>query len=464
MRAVWLTTNYSLDWPNKPFRNTYEINDQQEELINVLDKLKAANFNVVFLQTRLRGDVIYNSKIEPVSPYIAAVKNTWSKYDPLAFAIEECHKRGLECHAWFVTYPLGVEKKKGKGDESPTVKKNKDQVRKHAGELFLDPGDPKTNEYLLSLVKELVANYDIDGFHMDYIRYPDKVSKSYDEISYKKYGKGKSIENWRRENINQFVYSVYDTIKAMKPWVQVSSSVVGMYDKISDNNQKHWTAYNSVFQDPENWLKNGKHDFIVPMMYYVDDFFYPFVIDWLQRSHDRLIVPGLGLYQLDEKEANWTSKQITDQIQYSRDHNTGGNAFYRARYLMNNKKDVANKIINNYYNYPALIPAMTWLDSIPPLPPGQPDANTMGDYIYLNWKYTKQDNKEVFFNVYRSETPINIRDPKNLLATRLDDSALFTPYNKDEPSGYYYLVTSYDRYHNESESSESIFFVTGIEK
>ena len=459
MRAVWLTTNYSLDWPNKPFRNASEIKNQQKELIDILDKLKAANFNVVFLQTRLRGDVIYNSKIEPLSSHIAVAKNDWSNYDPLSFAIEECHKRGLECHAWFVTYPLG----KGKSS-AQAVKKNKDQVRKYAGELYLDPGDPKTNEYLLSLVKEMVTNYNIDGFHMDYIRYPDKISKSYDEGTYKKYGKGKNLNEWRRENINQFVYSVYDTIKAIKPWVQVSSSVIGMYDKIPNNNQKHWTAYSSVFQDPENWLKAGKHDFIVPMMYYTGDLFYPFVIDWLQRSHGRLIVPGLGLYQLDEKEANWTSKHIIDQIQYSRDHNTGGNAFYRTRYFMNNKKDVANKIINNFYNYPALIPPMTWLHSTPPLPPNQPDANIVEDSVCLTWEYTKQDDEKVFFNVYRSETPIDIRDPKNLLATRLDDFALFIPYDKDEPSGYYYLVTSYDRYHNESEGSESIFFVTGIEK
>ena len=460
MRAVWLTTNYSLDWPNKPFRNASEIKNQQKELIDILDKLKAANFNVVFLQTRLRGDVIYNSKIEPVSSHIALAKNDWTNYDPLDFVIKECHKRGLECHAWFVTYPLGS----GKGTGSSTVKKNKDWVRKHAGEFYLDPGDPKTNEYLLSLVKELVANYDIDGFHMDYIRYPDKISKAYDEGTYKKYGKGKKLDEWRRENINQFVYSVYDTIKALKPWVQVSSSVIGMYDKIPNNNQRHWTAYGSVYQDPENWLKSGKHDFIVPMMYYADDLFYPFVIDWSQRSHGRLIIPGLGLYQLDEKEANWASKQIIDQIQYSRDHNTGGNAFYRVRHLMNNKKDITNKIINNYYNYPALIPAMTWLHSTLPLPPDQPDANIVGDYIYLNWEYAKQNNEKMFFNVYRSETPIDIRDPKNLLATRLDDSVFFTPYDRDEPSGYYYLVTSYDRYHNESEGSDPIFFVTGIEK
>ncbi|GHT45994.1 hypothetical protein FACS189440_03070 [Bacteroidia bacterium] len=462
IRAVWLTSNYSLDWPNKPYRSSDDINEQQEELIDILDKLKEANFNMIFLQTRLRGDVIYNSKIEPVSNYIQTVKNTWSKYDPLAFAITECHKRGLECHAWFVTYPLGPEKIKGKENNSQTVKQNKDKARRHAGEFYMDPGDPKTNAYLVSLIEEIVDKYDVDGIHMDYVRYPEKADKFPDNVTYKRYGKGQSKSEWRQENINRFVYEVYDVVKSRKPWVQVSSSVIGMYDKIQGDKQNHWTA-SSVYQDPEKWLKEGKHDFIVPMMYYAGDLFFPFIQDWKARSNGRFVVPGLGVYQLDEKESNWSTIKIKEQIQYSRENQMNGNAFYRTRYLMNNKKGILDMIKNNFYQYPSVLPPLTWQEVKQPESPGDLTAMASGMYIFLNWKFAEQSGeKNVFYNVYRSEYwPIDTNDAGNLVAARVSDPMLFVPLNNAVESGYYYAVTSYDRYHNESKMSDPVYFVTG---
>ena len=294
IRAAWLTTNHALDWPENPVRNSKDIIKQQEELCRILDELKAANFNMVFLQARIRGNVIYPSKIEPWSNFINRNPSSDPGYDPLAFAIEACHERGLECHAWFVTFPVGLEKIRGKANDSPTVVKNKDLIKKFNGELYLDPGNPRTRSYLISLVTEIVSKYDIDGFHFDYIRYPDKASNFPDQDTYKKYGQNRNIDSWRRENINQFVSAAYDTIKSLKPWVMVSSSVLGMYQKIPGNTQAHWTAYESVYQDPAAWFSRGKHDLIVPMMYYSDNLFYPFVKKWQDQSFNRYVVPGLG--------------------------------------------------------------------------------------------------------------------------------------------------------------------------
>jgi uncharacterized lipoprotein YddW (UPF0748 family) len=462
IRAVWLTSNYALDWPDKPYRNSDDINEQQEELIVILDRLKEANFNMIFLQTRLRGDVIYNSKIEPVSPYIQEVKNTWSKYDPLAFAIAECHKRGLECHAWFVTYPLGPEKIKGKDNDSPAVKQNKDKAQRHEGEFFMDPGNPQTNDYLISLIEEIVGKYDVDGIHLDYIRYPDKAGKFPDSATYKRYGKGQSKSEWRSDNINRFVYEVYDVVKYRKPWVQVSSSVIGMYDKIKDNKRSYWTAC-SVYQDPEAWLKAGKHDFIVPMMYYDGDLFFPFISDWKARSNGRWIVPGLGIFQMDEKESNWNSTHVKEQIQYSRDHQMAGNAFYRTRYLMRNKKGILDMIKNEFYQHPALLPPLTWMEATTPEPPENVRAVTSGIYLFLSWEPKESNVKDtVFYNVYRSEKwPVDTDDVSNLVSTRVSGQTVFVPVNNAVESGYYYVVTSYDRYHNESRISDPVYFVTG---
>ena len=451
-RAVWLTTNHALDWPKKPYRNSNDINEQQDELIDILDLLKEANINTVFLQVRIRGDVIYNSTIEPVSPYIQAVKNTWSKYDPLAYAIAECHKRGLECHAWIVTYPMG---------EKVTTKKS--NVLSHKGEYYLDPGDPETNNYLLTLIDEIVDKYDIDGIHFDYIRYPEDAAKFPDDKTYQKYGKGKNKSEWRRENINQFVATLYDRVKSKKSWVQVSSAVVGMHKRLDENGKKHWTAFNSVHQDPEDWLKKGKHDFIVPMMYYTDSLFFPFIPDWKAKRHGRYIIPGLGLYQMDEKESNWKSKIIEEQLKFSREHQMDGNAFFRAQHICNNKKGIRDIITKQFYQHPAILPPLNWLDTARPVQPINMKALVSGIYLFLSWDRTVQPGKrEVFFNVYRSETlPIDKEKAENLIAIRLTNNMMFIPIDNSTTSGYYYAVTSYDRYHNESVLSNPVYFVSG---
>lgn len=463
VRAVWLASNHSLDWPSKAYRNSNDINEQQDELIDILDKLKEANFNMVFIQTRIRGDVIYNSTIEPVSQYIQRVKNTWSKYDPLTFAVAECHKRGLECHAWVVTYPVGNERINGKANNSPTIRKNKDKIRKHNGEYFLDPGDPRTNDYLQALIGEIVDQYDIDGIHLDYVRYPEKAEKFPDDATYKKYGNGQNKNEWRRNNITNFVSSIYDTVKKKKPWVQVSSSVVGMYHQLPNSTKKHWTALNSVYQDPDKWLKEGKQDFIVPMMYYADDLFFPYVEDWKSRSNGRFIIPGLGIYQIDEKEANWNPAKIKEQIEFCRENHMTGNAFYRSRYLTDNKKGILDEIKNNFYKHPALLPQMAWMDTIRPIYPVNIKAIKAGMYMSLSWDQTLQPkNKQVFYNVYRSKTwPIDAYDPENLIAARVNGNMLFVPIDDSKEEGYYYAITSYDRYHNESRISDAVYFITG---
>ena len=463
VRAVWLTTNHSLDWPSKPYRNSNDINIQQDELIDILDQLKAANFNVVFLQTRLRGDVIYNSNIEPVSSHIRTVVNTWSKYDPLAFAVAECHKRGLECHAWIVTYPLGPERINGRENNSPTIRKNKDKISRFGNEFYLDPGNPNTTTYLVSLIEEIVDKYDIDGIHMDYIRYPDKSENFPDNATYRLYGGGKNKSDWRRENINNFVYQVYDVVKSKKPWVQVSSSVAGMYNTLSNNTQKHWTAFHSVYQDPEDWLKKGKHDFIVPMMYFSDDLFFPFLNDWKARSNERYIIPGLGVYQMDAKESNWQPQVIKEQVQSTRDHQLKGNAFYRTKHLVNNTKGIMNLLTQNFYQHPSVLPPLTWLNDVVPVPPINIKAMATGMYMFVSWEEIDQpEDKKVFYNVYRSKTlPIDINNAENLIATRVKDKILFVPIDKSVETAYYYAVTSSDRYRNESIISHPVYFVTG---
>lgn len=107
VRAAWITAVYGLDWPRTKATTPAGIRRQKEELIDILDRLKEANFNTVLFQTRTRGDVLYRSDIEPFNSILTGKTGGDPGYDPLAFAVEECHKRGMECHAWMVTIPLG---------------------------------------------------------------------------------------------------------------------------------------------------------------------------------------------------------------------------------------------------------------------------------------------------------------------------------------------------------------------
>jgi Uncharacterized protein conserved in bacteria len=457
IRAVWLTTNYGLDWPSEPLSNDFDIQKQKEDLDRILTKMQEVNINLVFLQTRLRGDVIYPSRIENVSSHVKSIHYHNRDYDMLDYAIEACHARGMECHAWFVTYPLGT---KSIDQLSPELRNKKYLVKTFEGEKYLDPGHPETNAYLLSLIAELVSKYDIDGLHFDYIRYPDKSAKFPDESIYKQYGNRQTKADWRRDNINRFVYAAYDTVKSLKPWVQVSSSVVGMYTKIG-NSRPHWTAYHDVYQDPVDWMEKGKHDFILPMMYYRDDLFFPFVEDWVSRSKGHFIVPGLGLYQMDKKELDWSSETILEQIRHSREKRTQGNAFYRVNFLLENEKGIFDEV-KKIYSTPALLPSLTWLsDTIPSAPYGL-EAVSQREEICFQWEEADNSSGAIYYNLYRSsEFPVDLENIENLVAARLTNKQFRIFLDNSIEAGYYYVVTSYDRFHNESEPSLPVYYVTG---
>lgn len=215
---------YGLDWPRTRATTPEGIRKQQAELVEILDKLKAANFNTVLFQTRTRGDVLYQSAIEPYNSILTGKVGGNPGYDPLAFAIAECHKRGMECHAWMVTIPLGNRKHVAAlGKESVTKRKPAICVP-YKREYFLNPGHPQTKEYLMSLVREVVERYDVDGVHFDYLRYPEHALRFSDSYTYRKYGNGRDLAQWRRDNITEIVRYLYKGVKALKPWVKDSTA------------------------------------------------------------------------------------------------------------------------------------------------------------------------------------------------------------------------------------------------
>ncbi len=458
IRAVWLTTIYGLDWPNKPATTEEGRNRQKQELCTILDQLQDANFNTVFLQVRLRGDVIYPSAIEPASAVFSGKAGVSPGYDPLAFAIEQCHKRGLELHAWFVTFPLGTNRLVNQLGNRSVVKKKPALCKQHNGEWYLDPGVPETSAYILSLVQELVNNYDIDGIHFDYVRYPEQAKTFPDKAVHRKYGRSQSLADWRRDNINRMMFRIYDWVKETKPWVQVSSAPLGKYNRIQRVPNAGWTAYESVFQDPQKWLQEGKQDMLAPMMYYQDTNFYPFVDDWVENSNGRLFIPGLGAYRMDKKEGDWTKDDITTQLEYCRRAGASGGAFFRCAHILDNTKGLYNELKDNYYKYPAHLPPLTWLsDSVPPAPE-EILVERLDNELKLSWNHIAPE-EPVSYTVYYSLTDtLATEAPQHILATGLRGTELYLPVNPEREHGFTFCVTASNRYHLESAPSRETFY------
>ena len=447
IRATWLTILGGMDWPRQKATNANGIRRQQEELCQILDQLKEANFNTVMLQTRLRGDLIYPSGIETFPEALTGRTGQNPGYDPLAFAIEECHKRGMALHAWIVTIPAGNNRQVKLLGKHSIVHKNRKICKQHEGAWYLDPGHPETANYLAGIVREIVSRYDVDGIHFDYIRYPENARRFPDKDTHRKYGKGKDLKQWRRENITAIARRLYNEVKQVKPWVKVSSSPVGKFRDTSRYSSLGWNAYETVYQDAQGWLKEGIHDALFPMMYFKDNHFYPFALDWKENDHGRWVVPGIGIYFLSPRERDWPLDEVSRQLFFTRQQGLAGHAYFRNKFLLDNIKGVFDEVKHEFYTAPALIPPMTWQDSIAPSVPTSPMYEAQADgRVKLAWSASK-DNHDlpVVYHLYASASyPVDTENAHNLFATHLKDTTSIVK------EGYYYAVTSADRYGNES--------------
>lgn len=459
IRATWLTTLGGMDWPRLKAGSTSSVQRQQKELCDILDRLKAARFNTVLLQTRLRGDLIYPSSIETFAESLTGNTGRNPGYDPLAFAIEECHKRGMELHAWLVTIPAGNTRQVKSLGKNSVVQKNRKICKLYRGNWYLDPGNPETKEYLSRIVKEITAHYDIDGIHFDYIRYPEGADNFPDTDSFRKYGKGKDLKQWRRDNITDIVRRLYTDIKVLKPWVKVSSSPIGKYRDTNRYTSRGWNAYDVVYQDAQKWLKEGIHDALFPMMYFQGNNFYPFALDWKENCSNRWVIPGLGIYFLSPREQDWPLDEIVRQIHFTRQVRLNGQAYFRNRFLLDNTKGILDELKENFYTAPALVPPMTWMDSIPPSTPAPltlpspPSPQLLPDgKLRLGWQASTDNGVGgVVYHLYGSETyPVDVNNPQNLLATHLVSTTYDYRPNVPWRQKRYFAVTAADRFGNES--------------
>jgi uncharacterized lipoprotein YddW (UPF0748 family) len=442
VRAVWIATVAGLDWPK-----TQNPAEQQRSLLDMVVKLKAANFNTIFFQVRGRGDAMYKSRSEPWAQQLTGTLGEDPGWDPLAFIVKEAHTRGMEVHAWFNTFLIKSGKLKPP-ESSPRhlILQHPEWFHLVEGEWWLDPGIPEARQYIINICMEIIRNYDIDGFHFDFIRYPGKPFP--DDAAYRQYGKKMLREDWRRENINTFVHAFYDSATAAKPMLKVGSAPIGIYANVTKASGLQ--AYYDLFQDSRGWLRERKHDYVAPQVYWSlgdrpgNPDFAALAKDWPANSFGRHVYVGVGAYKPD------VLKELPQLIDSSRSAGAAGNAFFRY-------ENVSNVLaMGGRYFYPANIPPMTWKDHILPNPPKNLTVENIIDGIFrLQWQPpdpASDGDGAKYFNVYRSSRkPVDVNDPRNLLMITPDawTSYLDTIVHPSAPK-YYYAVAALDKGNNES--------------
>lgn len=442
VRAVWLTTIGGIDWPHSYAQSERSAEKQKEELRAILDRLQKANINTILLQTRIRATTIYPSQYEPWDGCLSGFPGKSPGYDALQFAIDECHKRGMEVHAWVVTIPVGKWNSYGCRQlrkRFPRLIKRIDQ------DGYMDPEATQTGCYLAEMCREIVQRYDVDGIHLDYIRYPETW----------KFRIGK---DQARGNITRIVEKIHQAVKKEKPWVKMSCSPIGKFDDLSRYWSHGWNAYTKVAQDAQAWLKDGLMDELFPMMYFRGDQFFPFAIDWKEHSYGKIIAPGLGIYFLDPKEGKWNISDITSELYHLR--NIGeGHAFFRNKFLLDNHQGVYDFVTAHFNRYPALVPPMTWESNKRPQQPVTLCIEENEGTTTLRWDNSLQyedgtaiKTPSIYNNVYASkEYPVDVHDARNLILTRTTRRQL-TTRTGNTPT--YYAVTTTDGFGNESQAKQ----------
>lgn len=459
-RAVWLATIGGIDWPRTKATDATSTERQKQELCSILDRLQQANINVVILQTRVRGSVIYPSDIETWDETITGRAGRAPSYDPLAFAIDECHRRGMELHAWLVSIPLGTSQRQKSYGSMSVTRTHPTLTKTVGGEVFMIPGQPGTADYIASIAREITERYDIDGINLDYIRYPESSYRFNDDNLYKAASTSMTKAEWRRDNITRIVRRVHDEVKAVKPWVKLSSSPVGKYRSLTRYRSGGWDCYDGVYQDPQAWLRDNIQDMLFPMMYFLGDHYYPFLYNWEENRYGHPIVPGLGIYFLDPKEGRWQLNDVRAEMHAARDTGIGGIAFYRSEYLIRNFKGIYDATCEEFFPYPALTTPMTWSGHTDA--PTQPTNLKYKDGV-ITWNYSQPTTDGrwpiVHFNIYGSNIyPVDITSPENLLAQRIPQTQ-YTIAGRALTKSFY-AVTAVDRFGNESAPIQEVSTIT----
>lgn len=370
-RGVWIATVANIDWPVSP-DSPWEV--QKGEFLKLLDYYKNLNFNAVIVQIRTAGDAFYPSNYAPWSKYLTGKqgKAPASQENPLTWMIKEAHNRGLEFHAWLNPYRATMDLKTEELSQDHDFFKHREWMLKYGTKWYYDPGLPEVKNHLLAIIKEVVTNYDIDAIHFDDYFYPYKEPKQDfpDQKSFQKYRKsGQSIDDWRRQNVNELIQALHFTIKDLKPWVQFGISPFGVWrnqskDPKGSPTQAGQTNYDDLYADVLLWMKNKWIDYLIPQLYWSMEHrlaSHRKLADWWSNNSFGIpVYIGNGPYKIreDSDEAWKNPSELNSQVNYARTlPQIHGNAFFSAKSIFIKNQDIAQRLKNEVYDRPTLPPS-----------------------------------------------------------------------------------------------------------
>lgn len=459
MRSAWVATVWQLDWPQSRVSSTgnmSQINAQKKQLTTLLDSMARNNMNSICFQVRSRSDAMYKSSYEPWSSDLVSSRGLDPGYDPLAFCVEECHKRGLECHAWI--NPYRYESQVGQWTGTPQAYRDEhpDWLLDVNDASILNPALPEVRQRICDIVDEIVRNYDIDGVLFDDYFYLQGVSTQ-DAAQYQSYtqeGGALSLGDWRRDNVNKMVADVYSTIKKAKPYVRfgispagvaaTSASVAGKYGLTPCPAGSDW-QYNGIYSDPLAWVSSRTLDFISPQIYWKigSSADYDAICKWWSNAANKY---GRHFFSSQGISYNYGQEEYAKQIRLNREYTLNdapGSVFYSAKYLYRTTTPLLGHYLKTQvFNTPALIPAMTWF----PVSSPAKVSNVKRSGSTLTWTGV-EGMRYTVYAVPNSVPDANFdREPEYLLGVSYSTSYSIP---SDKVSGYRCAVCVYDRYGNE---------------
>jgi uncharacterized lipoprotein YddW (UPF0748 family) len=381
-RAVWIATVANIDWPSK---TGLPAEKQKAELVAILDKAAELKLNAVIFQVRPMADALYESKLEPWSEYLTGSAGKGPSFDPLKFAIEEAHARGLELHAWFNPYRARHPSAKSETPDDHITKKRPDLAKPYGTHYWMNPTHPDVQNHSLAVILDVVARYDVDGIHIDDYFYPYKEKDAAGRIipfpdddtweAYQKAGGKLSRDDWRRDAVNTFVKRMYDETKKAKPWVKVGISPFGIWRPNFPTGIAGLDQYAELYADAKMWLNEGWVDYFSPQLYWPiaqEKQSFPKLLAWWagENTKHRHLWPGLYTSRVTGTAKGWLAKEIADQIALTREQKgVSGAVHFSAKALARNTGGVADALAKVYAE-PALVPESPWVAlGKPPAPP-----------------------------------------------------------------------------------------------
>ncbi len=473
MRSTWLTLVSNIDWPSTRGTSESVQAAQKKQLIAYLDNLEDLNMTSTCLHIRTMGDAAYPSKYAPWSSYISGTRGVDPGWDPLAFFVEEAHKRGIEAYVWLNPYRWSSSGPNAWSTEQDLEWKNKDMLITGDNGTYVtfNPALKETRELIVNVIKEIITNYAIDGMLFDDYFYPSggttESSSAPDYKHYKASGTTMSIGDWRRRNVNDMVADCYNIIKELRPDVRFGIGPAGVSHKSASkyglpsvssygSSASDW-QYAQIYCDPLTWMYEGTVDFISPQLYWETTHSsngYEELTHWWSDAADKLNCHYYAS-QASYKTSNsgWGVAEIEKQVKHNRTYaknNNCGSIYYNT----NTFKSYLQNLVNSVYSTPALTPEITWK--------GGKVYGAVSNLKYetgvLSWDATKNGNSIIRYTVYAIPASVTIdnamaADGDGVDVKYLQKVVYGTSYTiaTDKQSNYYYVVCVFDGYGKEHE-------------